>query len=280
MQGLPERVPDSREKRNSVGPKTGRVRSCRSNCALGDPVAADLPVPESQSSDDAFLRLAVPRPIAGTRVGSVYRALRKFTGESARVAFRYRRRDGLELQRTVDPHAAVFHSGRYYLVGYDVRARDWRLFALDGILGEIKRVGTFKRRAIPAAYTQFGAVGLIKTGPEIEVAIELSPEIASAVVARVWHDRQRVINHADGSSLITLPFYDVGEAVRWAMSFGTGTRIVEPEHVVRAAAKTSELLARSYAGELRPQFRESGELDLAPIGAQKARSPQYGGSNM
>jgi predicted DNA-binding transcriptional regulator YafY len=214
--------------------------------ALGDPVAADLRELGDTAVADPFLRIAVPRPIDDTAVGRVYRTLRKATADCARVAFRYRRRDGQERQRTVEPHAVIFHSGRYYLVAYDTRARDWRLFALDAILGDITRAGTFVRRAIPAAYTEVGAVGLIKTRPRIDVTVELSAAIAAAATARSWHQDQRVIRRPDGSAAITLPAYDLGEVVRWAMTFGTEARVVAPPEAVRIAAQTAQQLAGQY----------------------------------
>lgn len=214
--------------------------------ALGDPVAADLPDLGDTTIADPFLRIAIPRPIQDTAVGHVYRTLRKAAADCARVAFRYRRRDGQERQRTVEPHAVIFHSGRYYLIAYDTRARDWRLFALDAVLGEIRRVGTFIRRPLPAAYADVAAIGLIKTRPRVEVTVELSAAIASAATARSWHHDQRVVRHTDGSAAITFPVYDLGEAVRWAMTFGAEARVVAPPEAVRLAAQTAAQLAQRY----------------------------------
>jgi predicted DNA-binding transcriptional regulator YafY len=132
------------------------------------------------------------------------------------------------------------------LVAYDARARDWRMFGLDAILGEIRRVGTFTRRALPAAYAEVGGVGLIKTRPRVDVTIELSAAIATAVIARSWHQDQRVVRQPDGSASITLPVYDLGEAVRWAMTFGAEARVAGPPEAVRIAAETAKQLAARY----------------------------------
>ncbi len=47
------------------------------------------------------------------------------------VRFDYRRRDGDEASRLVEPHQLVSTGRRWYLVGWDVRRDDWRTFRLD-----------------------------------------------------------------------------------------------------------------------------------------------------
>jgi len=47
------------------------------------------------------------------------------------VRFDYRRRDGDEASRLVEPHQLVSTGRRWYLVAWDVRRNDWRTFRLD-----------------------------------------------------------------------------------------------------------------------------------------------------
>lgn len=47
------------------------------------------------------------------------------------VRFDYRRRDGDETSRLVEPHQLVSTGRRWYLVAWDVRRDDWRTFRLD-----------------------------------------------------------------------------------------------------------------------------------------------------
>ena len=51
--------------------------------------------------------------------------------DNEQVRFDYRRRDGEEAQRLVEPHNLVSAGRRWYLVGWDVRREDWRTFRLD-----------------------------------------------------------------------------------------------------------------------------------------------------
>jgi predicted DNA-binding transcriptional regulator YafY len=47
------------------------------------------------------------------------------------VRFEYRRRDGDDSSRLVEPHQLVSTGRRWYLVAWDVRREDWRTFRLD-----------------------------------------------------------------------------------------------------------------------------------------------------
>jgi predicted DNA-binding transcriptional regulator YafY len=51
------------------------------------------------------------------------------------VRFEYRRRDGEETSRLVEPHQLVSTGRRWYLVAWDVRRDDWRTFRLDRLEG-------------------------------------------------------------------------------------------------------------------------------------------------
>jgi predicted DNA-binding transcriptional regulator YafY len=70
--------------------------------------------------------------------------------DNEQVRFDYRRRDGDEAQRLVEPHNLVSAGRRWYLVGLDVRREDWRTFRLDRL--EAPRLGgvLFRPRELPA----------------------------------------------------------------------------------------------------------------------------------
>lgn len=70
--------------------------------------------------------------------------------DNEQVRFGYRRRDGEEAQRLVEPHQLVSAGRRWYLVGWDVRRADWRTFRLDRL--DTPRLGgvRFRPRELPA----------------------------------------------------------------------------------------------------------------------------------
>jgi predicted DNA-binding transcriptional regulator YafY len=70
--------------------------------------------------------------------------------DNEQVRFDYRRRDGDEAQRLVEPHNLVSAGRRWYLVAWDVRREDWRTFRLDRL--DAPRLGgvRFRPRELPA----------------------------------------------------------------------------------------------------------------------------------
>lgn len=85
---------------------------------------------------------------------------------AGRVRFRYQDRHGDLSARVVDPHRQVHRAGRWYLLGFDVHADDWRVFRLDRITDVERLAGTYRRRPLPrgtvAAYlaSDFGRDGI------------------------------------------------------------------------------------------------------------------------
>jgi predicted DNA-binding transcriptional regulator YafY len=219
--------------------------------AFGEVVAASLrDVAGLDGTNlDRFLRVAAPRLVRDTDVAATYRELREAWRARARVRFQYPVRGETRLtERVVEPHAVSYLNGRYYLIGFDARARGggWRQFALDRVAGPIARAGSFALRVIPEQYRGEDAVGLFKTGLRSEATVEFSPAIAPAVCARRWQRGERVERRPDGSATLTLVVYDLAEAVRWAFSFGTEARVVAPPAAVELARAMSARLAESY----------------------------------
>ena len=65
------------------------------------------------------------------------------------VRFDYRRRDGEDSRRLVEPHQLVTAGRRWYLVAWDQRRHDWRTFRLDRLREPRLAGGRFTPREIP-----------------------------------------------------------------------------------------------------------------------------------
>ncbi len=215
--------------------------------ALGKPVEEQLAPPEEEErrTDRRFLRFLMPTLREGTRVADVCKTLETAWDANARVRFKYKKRG----ERRVEPYAVIQRSGRYYLLGRDLDAKDegWRYFALDEITGTISRVGTFAPREIPSQYETEDAIGWISSGKRIDVDVWLSPQIASSATSRVWQKGQRVVQHADGSASITLQVSDINEVVRWSLGFAGDAKIVAPHEAVDRARETIAQIASAYS---------------------------------
>ncbi len=80
------------------------------------------------------------------------------------LRFGYRGRDGTPSDRDVEPHRLV-HTGRWYLVAWDLRRRDWRSFRVDRIQSKLATGTRFTPRKAPeGGYAAFVARAVSYTG--------------------------------------------------------------------------------------------------------------------
>jgi len=94
----------------------------------------------------SILTLAVSGPAvdAGT-LAAIASACR----DSEKLKFNYRKRDGAESHREVEPHRLVNTGRRWYLVAWDSDRGNWRTFRVDRILPRLESAGRFAPRRPP-----------------------------------------------------------------------------------------------------------------------------------
>ncbi len=231
--------------------------------ALGGPVERELRAAVGDAPVDrraGFLHVRGPVPNDGGRVTGVYTFLEEAAAAAARVEFWYTPAHALRASRRVEPYHVVLRSGRYYLVGYDLARRDWRFFALDAIAGPMRKDGTFMPRLVPERFLAERAVGWIRGSRTVDVTIRVSPRVVAAVTACSWQREARVATLPDGGADITLSFDDLGEAVRWTLSYGAEVVVVAPPDAVALARRTLGEIAGAYAGEAVPSKRAEDRM--------------------
>ena len=105
--------------------------------------------------------------------------------------FEYRRRDGEESSRLVQPHQLVATGRRWYLVAWDVRRADWRTFRLDR-LGAARLAGArFQPRPLPADDAAAYVAASLASAPRAwhgVIVADVPEERAREVVH--WGDRE------------------------------------------------------------------------------------------
>jgi predicted DNA-binding transcriptional regulator YafY len=105
--------------------------------------------------------------------------------DSERLRFDYRRRDGTESRRDVEPHSLLNHGRRWYLVAWD-RGRDgWRTFRIDRLAKPAPSGSRFTPRKLPARDAAAFVEQSISSAPNrFEVVVTLhapAQEIAGRV---------------------------------------------------------------------------------------------------
>lgn len=157
------------------------------------------------------------------------------------VRFDYRRRDGEDSHRLVEPHQMVTVGRRWYLVAWDLRRDDWRTFRLDRLSRTQLAGGRFAPRDIPhgdaAAYV---AVSLASIPRDIEALVAVATPYEQIEQELRWVDHTPVETEADSCVIrIRADSLDwlVMAVVRLALT--APTSVLEPDLVsttVRALA--------------------------------------------
>lgn len=105
------------------------------------------------------------------------------------VRFDYRRRDGEESSRLVQPNQLVSLGRRWYLAAWDVRRGDWRTFRLDRMERARLAGARFPPRTPPGGDAATYVARSVQQTPKAHV-VELTLRCSAADAAEVlrWHD--------------------------------------------------------------------------------------------
>jgi predicted DNA-binding transcriptional regulator YafY len=120
------------------------------------------------------------------------------------VRFEYRRRDGEEARRLVEPHQLVSAGRRWYLVGWDLRRQDWRTFRVDRLRQPQLAGVRFSPRELPAsdaAAFVAESIGSMPMAHHAEVVATGTVEEVQA--AARWLDAE-VVARDEGSCTVRL----------------------------------------------------------------------------
>jgi predicted DNA-binding transcriptional regulator YafY len=195
--------------------------------AVQDTVALDLTTPASPPVAPAADRLAL---------------LSAAAHQGQRVWLRYRRGDGGETERLLDPYGLVYHEGRWYVVGYCHLRQETRVFRLDRVLQAAPRAETFARPAgfdsLEYALRAFAAI------PDrwlVEVLLETTMERVRWLVPLAFATLEET---GDG---IILRAYDrdLDHAARFLISLGCPLVVRQPPELLDALRGVAEAILHS-----------------------------------
>ena len=173
------------------------------------------------------------------------------------IRFDYRARDGRPSQRRVEPNALVTVRSVWYLVAYDLDRRDWRVFRVDRIGGDIERTGHgVTRRSVPGGDpVTFLGTSLAEMTYVHTVTIELAIDRDAALAQLPWLNPLRVERTGDRSCRVQLGAADLTELTRQVvdvMGIGATTSLrgtdAVHDHLATVAASLHDVLDTTEHG--------------------------------
>lgn len=161
------------------------------------------------------------------------------------VRFDYRRRDGEESRRLVEPHQLVTVGRRWYLVAWDQRRDDWRSFRLDR-LADAQLAGVrFTAREIPGGdAVSYVATSLGSIPRDLEALVSIDAPYSQVEGVLRWVDHTPVETE-EGSCVVQLRGDDLG---RLTMSIArialdAPVAVIEPEAMADSVRELVERLS-------------------------------------
>ena len=164
-----------------------------------------------------------------TRASSIIQVLTKgvmhhYTVEISHTVLGYEQ----AVRRKVDPYKLWYVNNGLYLVGFDHRSQEIRVFAVQ----RIDFAGATNHRFEISESFNFdeftGSAFQMVWGEPKHVAIRFTADQAPYVTERTWHSSQKITAEDDGSVVLEMEVADLDEVKRWLMGFGGSSEVLEP----------------------------------------------------
>lgn len=144
------------------------------------------------------------------------------------VVFDYEKRGGKTEKQEVDPYGLCFRSGFWYLVGFSIKRKDYRLFRTDRISkikvsdGKFQRdpkfsLDRFWNEELPRQYREKG----------FQVKILFDKSVANDVKSKKWGGGEAK-TLPDGRLELSFKTFDLRGLTSFVLSFGANAELVAP----------------------------------------------------
>jgi predicted DNA-binding transcriptional regulator YafY len=161
------------------------------------------------------------------------------------LRFAYRRRDGAESRREVEPHALVNLGRRWYLLAWDRGREAWRSFRVDRLAKPASAGVRFTARELPAKDAATSVRDSIIGAPnrfEARVTLRASPDEAASRVPAHWGTIEPIDAHTCE--------YRTGDDDLWWLALrvamiGVDFEVHEPPELVEHLRTLAERLRRA-----------------------------------
>ena len=166
-----------------------------------------------------------------------------------RLRFDYRKADGTESRRDIEPYRVVRNGSRWYLIGWDLARADWRSFRIDRMEPKTPTGPRFSPRELPeggaGAYLA-RSIGAVHRAATARVRVHAPLTDIAAMVSDEW----ATIESGDDSACeLRVYSKSLTSIARWLRAFNADFDILEPEALrveCAALAEEHDRLAERY----------------------------------
>jgi predicted DNA-binding transcriptional regulator YafY len=160
-------------------------------------------------------------------------------GDRHLIRFRYYAPSG-ESVRTVEPYYLVFRWSSWYLWGWCLKRKDFRLFKLNRMDGVQKREKVYECREV--AMPDLSNEKLFPGGIKVKALFE--PDQKWRLVEEFGPSC--FIENDDGRLLFTADYTDMENLITWLMTFGDKAEVLEPKEAREKIASMVQKMTTIY----------------------------------
>jgi proteasome accessory factor C len=211
-------------------------------------------LPEAGALGSALAKLADalgPETLGGLagRVGAAEAGTA--AGELETVRHAAERHEGLEIEyyaastdetsiRRIDPEEVFSALGQWYVVAFDHRSGDERMFRVDRIRRATPTGEPFEPRGLAGA----GRPLYSRSDRDIPVRLVLQPD---ARWVAEYYETDRAEERAGGSLEVTLPTRHLAWVARLVLRLGSAVTVLEPPELLEEVRRVADVALRRYA---------------------------------
>lgn len=166
-----------------------------------------------------------------------------------RLRFDYRRGDGTESRREVEPYRLVRNGMRWYLIAFDLGRDDWRSFRVDRMVPKIPTGPRFTPRELPeGAASRFleRSLGAVYRKSSARVRIHAPVETIGPMVSDAWGTLE---SGDEQTCELTLFSTSLTSIARWLHAFDADFTVLSPDALrdeLAGVAEHHERVAARY----------------------------------
>ena len=166
-----------------------------------------------------------------------------------RLRFDYRKHDGEESRREVEPYRVVRSGARWYLVGWDLSRQDWRSFRVDRMTPKIPTGPRFTPRELPeGGAAAFVAQGITRATTQAHGRVRLNAPVEE--IAPMLHEDWGTLEGGDSEGCVVhIGAESHRSLARWLSAFGVDFTVLDPPELreeCRREAERHAVLAERY----------------------------------
>jgi predicted DNA-binding transcriptional regulator YafY len=159
------------------------------------------------------------------------------------VSFSYSNTKGEHIRRQVEPMTLVFKGSSWYLFGYCLVKKDYRMFRLSRMNEMRFDNQSFERRAY--TYDQFSEATLEQDGrPLVDFVLDFSSAVRFSV--EDMFAKEQVERLKDGTMRVRVSMPEDTWILSFLLSFGEHLTVLEPKRIRKQLANTAHALITKY----------------------------------